>query len=617
MYATGKQTAHSGLGPLLALLLLSLALLGSCSGGGAGLDGDESAGSGLELQLDPASFEPCGSGRIALGLEQNQEDGSLLVPIEGTQLSGLKALYCSVSYDSARYSAVQFEPAPEFDTDGGGLSLAVLGQPGLAEIGMVLKRPQEQPGLSGARQLGVLRLAQRGSARSTSLPAVQRHASSAPDGPDAAVQVTYTGQQLRWYYSNPGDYNQDGRVAVSDLTQIGLHFGETGPWIIDDAMSVVDGNGDGKISVADLTTIGLNYGHRLEHYRLLGSGNAADYPAGDNAQLYAELSMDDAIKKTNERLIFVHEMDASGMLMWVLPADGDATGTPSNVINGSGSNIAPVVTLESDYSGAAAPVTINLTATASDLDGSIVKYEFDLDGVGNLEVDNGMDNTAQIMAAAAGSYKTRVRVTDNMGAATIVTLFIEVQDDEPNAAPTVSLQSDMTSGDAPLAVHLSAFASDSDGSVVNYAFNCDGQIGDEYSGPLSGFDWTFFDEGLHVVWVTVTDDQGASAMASVDIHVGDNPVGLPPFVFCDASPASGAAPLEVMFDAGDSMDLDGVLVEFQFDFTNDGTIDKAGASPTTSYVYTQNGMYTAMVIGIDNDGNFNFVMKEIEVGGAM
>lgn len=62
------------------------------------------------------------------------------------------------------------------------------------------------------------------------------------------------------------------------------------------------------------------------------------------------------------------------------------------------------------------------------------------------------------------------------------------------------------------------------------------------------------------------------------------------------------------------MDLDGTLVEFQFDFTNDGVIDKLGASPTTSFVYTQNGIHTAKVIGIDNDGNYNFALEEIQVG---
>ncbi len=618
MFAT-VFSRGSSLPGLLLLLLTLCTLLGSCGGAasslGSGFD-NLAFWEGLDLQVDPASFELGGSGRVVLGTASEQSDGSVLLPILGQDLQGLKSLYCAVAWDGARYAAVQFTPAEAFNTDGAGLSMAMLDQPGSAEIGMVLKNPQQAAGLSGDRQLGLLKLQPLGATsavRHSSLPAVQRQGSQAPSGPAAAVELKYAGQQLRWYYSNPGDYNQDGRVAVSDLTQIGLHFGATGPWGIEEALSVVDGNSDGKITVADLTVIGLNYGRRVGAYRIYGSAAAADYPDGSGAQLYAELSLEDASRKVNERVSFMHEMDASGMLLWVLPADGDSTGTPSNVVNGSGSNIAPTVTLSSDYDGAPAPVTVNLTASASDLDGDIVKYEFDLDGVGNLEVDNGLDNTAQISASMPGSYKTRVRVTDNEGATAIVTLFTEVQSDAPNADPTVNLQSDISTGPAPLAVHLSAFASDSDGSVVNYAFNCDGQAGDEYSGPLSGFDWTFTDAGLHVVWVTVTDDRGATAMDSVDVQVGE-PLGLPPFVFCDASPSFGYAPLTVEFDASSSMDLDGTLVQFQFDFTNDGVIDKFGASPTTSFVYAQNGLYTAKVIGIDNDGNFNFTLKEIQVG---
>lgn len=542
MYATIDRSRTAAQGLLLlalaALLALTL-LLGSCGGTAAGpvsSHGDGFDGlafrEGAELNLDPASFELGGSGRVVLGFPEQQADGCILLPILGEELAGLKSLYCTLDYDSQHYRAVQFRPAKDFDTEGAGLSLAILDQPGSAEIGMVLKKPQDCAGLSGDVRLGLLKLQPLAGGQAmlqTSLPAVQRRASQAPEGPAVDVQLSYYpgNQQLRWYYSNPGDYNQDGRVAVSDLTQIGLHFGETGPWGIEEALSVVDGNSDGKITVADLTVIGLNYGRRVDAYRVCGSTAAEDYPDGSGAQIYAELSLEDASRTVNERVSFIHEMDASGMLLWVLPADGDSTGSPSNVVNGSGANIAPTVTLSSDYDGAPAPAVINLTASASDLDGSIVKYEFDLDGVGNLEVDNGLDNTAQITASSSGSYKTRVRVTDNLGATAIVTLFIDVQSDAPNADPTVNLQSDISTGPAPLAVHLSAFASDSDGSVVNYAFNCDGQAGDEYSGPLSGFDWTFTEEGLHVVWVTVTDDRGATAMDSVDIQVGE-PLGLPP-----------------------------------------------------------------------------------------
>ena len=59
----------------------------------------------------------------------------------------------------------------------------------------------------------------------------------------------------------------------------------------------------------------------------------------------------------------------------------------------------------------------------------------------------------------------------------------------------------------------------------------------------------------------------------------------PPAAVVTATPVSGNAPLQVTFDATGSTDPDpGDILSYQWDFTNDGTVDATGA--TASFTYT-------------------------------
>ena len=54
-------------------------------------------------------------------------------------------------------------------------------------------------------------------------------------------------------------------------------------------------------------------------------------------------------------------------------------------------------------------------STSADPDGSIVKYEWDLDGNGSFETNTGTTPTASTTFSSAGSYDVKLRVTDNSG----------------------------------------------------------------------------------------------------------------------------------------------------------------------------------------------------------
>lgn len=81
-----------------------------------------------------------------------------------------------------------------------------------------------------------------------------------------------------------------------------------------------------------------------------------------------------------------------------------------------GGNISPTVTLSANSISGNAPLAVNFIATASDTDGNITQYEWDLDGNGVYEAAN-TNSTSTYTYNSAGTYSASVRVTDN-GSAT-------------------------------------------------------------------------------------------------------------------------------------------------------------------------------------------------------
>jgi glucose/arabinose dehydrogenase len=74
----------------------------------------------------------------------------------------------------------------------------------------------------------------------------------------------------------------------------------------------------------------------------------------------------------------------------------------------------------------------------------------------------------------------------------------------------------------------------------------------------------------------------------------------PPTAVIQASPTSGNAPLTVTFDASGSSDpdpADAGLLRYEWDFTNDGTVDATTA--TTTFTYPAGGPYTARLRVLD------------------
>lgn len=97
-----------------------------------------------------------------------------------------------------------------------------------------------------------------------------------------------------------------------------------------------------------------------------------------------------------------------------------------------------------------------------------------------------------------------------------------------NSAPDAMLSATPSYGDAPLTVTFDASASvDSDGTITTVAFDVDGNGTNESSGTSRTFAYTFTTAGTYTAKVTVTDDDGATDVATATVVVS-GPVPPPP-----------------------------------------------------------------------------------------
>lgn len=89
------------------------------------------------------------------------------------------------------------------------------------------------------------------------------------------------------------------------------------------------------------------------------------------------------------------------------------------------------------------------------------------------------------------------------------------------------------------------------------------------------------------------------------------PVNQPPvaqFTFSPANPAPGAV---VSFNAGASYDPDGTIVNYQWDFQNDGTFDRTGVTPT--WTFPAPGTYNVRLVVTDGLGATGQTIRPVTV----
>ncbi|MDB5257339.1 MAG: large protein [Chitinophagaceae bacterium] len=182
-------------------------------------------------------------------------------------------------------------------------------------------------------------------------------------------------------------------------------------------------------------------------------------------------------------------------------------------------NQAPVVSLTSPANGAssAAPGSFNLTASATDSDGSIAKVEF-YNGSILLFTDNIAPYAYSWTNVGAGSYGLTVKATDNQGlASSSAMVTVTVTTAAPvNQSPSVSLTAPTngTSTTAPGTFSLTATAADADGSIAKVEFyNGAILLFTDNAAPYA-YSWINVAVGSYTLTAKATDNAGAITVST-------------------------------------------------------------------------------------------------------
>jgi len=234
-------------------------------------------------------------------------------------------------------------------------------------------------------------------------------------------------------------------------------------------------------------------------------------------------------------------------------------------------------------------------STSADPDGTVVRWQWDLDGNGTFERDTGANPKTTTNFAAPGEKTVRLRVTDDRGATAIAAKVIIAANHAPKAAfnpPSPAIAGNPVTLDG-------SPSSDPDGTVAQYAWDLDGN-GSFETGPTSTptTTHTFANPGSYNVGLQVKDNLGLTDMIAKVINVT-----APPVAAIGATPQPARPGKTVTFSAAGSSDPDGEIVKYEWDIDGSPGYEMGtGVTPSASTTYGQPTEFTARLRVTDNVG---------------
>jgi hypothetical protein len=260
---------------------------------------------------------------------------------------------------------------------------------------------------------------------------------------------------------------------------------------------------------------------------------------------------------------------AVGSEVWFRWVDDNGAPSPDQIVGLDNvsiqlpvANALPTAALTAPAAGATfdAPATVNLTADATDTDGTISKVEF-FRGAVKLGEDLASPYEFAWTNVLTGSYALTAVATDNLGGVTTSTAVNITVTNLDNVAPTVSLTAP-ANGSTILtnSVALAANAADTDGVVSKVEFfNGATKLGEDLTSPFT-FNWTGVASGNYTLTAVATDNDSATTTSTaVNISVAipiqttliaRRPVGQPGAVwkYLDNGTDQGTAWKEATFN---------------------------------------------------------------------
>ncbi len=276
------------------------------------------------------------------------------------------------------------------------------------------------------------------------------------------------------------------------------------------------------------------------------------------------------------------------------PAEVEITVTPPPNVAPSGDIVSPAADVS-----IVAGQSVNFQGTGADPDNNLpLTYAWDF---GGASPGSGLQNPGPIVFTTAGSYSVSFTVIDALGlpdptpATRTITVTAPVNraPDGTIVAPAADVS--IAAGDS---VTFTGAAADSDGDALTYLWNFGG--GPANATVLSPGWVRFPTAGTFAVTFTVTDSHGLADPTPATRTITVQGANQLPIAALNVAPATGNAPLVTIDDASASLDPDGSLVSYTFDF-GDGSPPQTDTTASVPHTYVA-GSYTAKVTVTDNHG---------------
>jgi PKD repeat protein len=286
-----------------------------------------------------------------------------------------------------------------------------------------------------------------------------------------------------------------------------------------------------------------------------------------------------------------------------------ATATTSKTFAVAGRPPVPSFTISATPVDSGQSVSFDGSAS-TDPDGTIAKYEWDLDGNGSYETSTGTTPTVTKTYATPGTLTIGLRVTDNDGISATATHTLVVNNRPPTASFTISPN---PTGPNKVVTFDGSASSDPDGTIAKYEWDLDGNGSYETStGTTRTVTKSYATQGSVAVGLRVTDSGGATATTSKALTVA-NQAPVPSFT---ATPSPAATRQTVTFNASASKD-DGTIAKYEWDLDGNGSYETStGTTPTVTKVYTATGSPTIGLRVTDNEGLTATIGKALTINSA-
>lgn len=246
---------------------------------------------------------------------------------------------------------------------------------------------------------------------------------------------------------------------------------------------------------------------------------------------------------------------------------------------------------------------VTLTSTSSDPDNDPLTLQWSLSGGDSLVGANDVIATTATFGAT-GPRQVTLSVT--AGGETVEhTETVTVT--EPDVAPVASLTIDPPTVRAGAAVTFASTSTDADGQIAAQAWDLDGDGAFDDSTAATQ-QWTYTSAGNVAVGLQVTDDRGATSVATGQVVVVANAPPVAAFSFKPAAPRAGDA---VLFTSA-STDPDGTIQQLRWDLNGDGRFDD-GVGLTAARVFLQPGSHLVALSATDDLGVSSTAFDTVQV----